>query len=63
VEEAADQGGIDISSAVDLVPLDKLPRFVGRKVRNMYFFVCLAGQAASTTTLCGQERVMIAAPV
>jgi hypothetical protein len=32
VEEAADQGGIDVSAAVDLVPLDKLPRFVGRKV-------------------------------
>lgn len=32
VEEAADQGGIDGAAQVELVPLDKLPRFVGRKM-------------------------------
>jgi len=32
VEEAADQGGIDIVATADIVPLEKLPAYIGRKV-------------------------------
>lgn len=32
VEEAADQSGITVSHQIDLVPFDKLLRYVGRKM-------------------------------
>jgi hypothetical protein len=34
VEEAADQGGIDAAVAADIVPLDRLPAYIGRKARG-----------------------------
>jgi hypothetical protein len=32
VEEAADQGGIDVVATADIVPIDRLPAYIGRKV-------------------------------
>jgi hypothetical protein len=32
VEECADQGGIDIVATAEIVPLDRLPGYIGRKV-------------------------------
>jgi hypothetical protein len=32
VEECEDQGGIDIVALADIVPIDRLPGYIGRKV-------------------------------
>ncbi|GBF93866.1 replication A 70 kDa DNA-binding subunit B [Raphidocelis subcapitata] len=42
VEEAADQGGIDVSVAADIVPLDRLPAYIGRKTNVDVLGVVLA---------------------